>query len=259
MAAFNNPVVPPGNSGWTYYEGEKFKVDDEKIKVGLPALVAANVQGTVYFDDIVIKRIDADDNFTGNILELNLNTKDGWNYWSSNNSGSAALSTQTGHGDNSSLYINGLTADGNLSSTRNLFVPVQGNSYQVSGWMKGENVAADAACMLRIDFITTDRPIHIRDKEYLRERLKKHAEFGLQKNLPVYVGEFGTGTPCFGNDKGGLRWVEDMLDLLKEYNLHFTYHSYHESSFGIYMSDNVLPEPSAANQELIDLFTEKLE
>lgn len=257
-ASFNNPIVPPGNSGWTFYEGEKFKVDDEKIKVGLPALVAANVQGSVYFDDIVIKEFDANNQFTGNILELNLNTKDGWSYWSRNNTGTGSLSTETGHGDNASLQINGLTDDGNLSSHNNLFIPVQGHSYQLNGWMKGENVAADASCMLRIDFITTNQPIHIRDKEYLRERLKKHAEFGVQKNLPVYVGEFGTGTPCFANDKGGLRWVEDMLDLLKEYNLHFTYHSYHESSFGIYMSDNVLPEPSAANQELINLFTEKL-
>jgi len=257
-ATFNNPTLPTGNSNWAYFKGEKYKVTDAKIKVGLPALVGANVQGSVYFDDIVIKEYDAQNVFTGNILELNLDTRDGWNYWSSNNTGSAALSTQTGHGDNTSLYITALTGDGNLSSTRNLFVPVQGNSYQICGWMKGENVAANAGCMLRIDFITTDQPIHGRDKEYLRERLKKHAEFGVQKNVPVYVGEFGTGTPCFANNKGGILWVEDMLDLLKEYNLHFTYHSYHESSFGIYMSDNILPDPAAANQELVNLFTEKL-
>jgi endoglucanase len=125
--------------------------------------------------------------------------------------------------------------------------------------MKGENVAADANCMLRIDFITTNDPLYGRDKEYLRSSVKRYADFSAQKNIPLYMGEFGAGVHCFQNNKGGLLWVRDMIDLIKEYNLHFTYHSYHEDSFGLYYGDGTLPDPSNANQPLIDLFTQELQ
>lgn len=258
-ATFNNPKITPGNSGWNYFEGYKYKITDSKIKVGLPALVAAGVQGTVYFDDILIKEYDPQNNFTGNNISMNLNSKDGWSYWSSNNTGTGSLSVQTGNGDDSSLYISGGTSDCNLSNYSKLFIAKQEYSYQISGWMKGENVAQNANCMLRIDFITTDDQIHGRDKEYLRASVKKYADFASKKNIPLYMGEFGAGVHCFQNNKGGLQWVTDMIDLLQEYNLHFTYHSYHEDSFGLYYGDGTLPDASNANQPLIDLFTQKLE
>jgi endoglucanase len=63
---------------------------------------------------------------------------------------------------------------------------------------------------------------------------------------------------CFQNDKGGLTWVSDMLDLLDEHGVPFTYHAYHEDAFGIYRGSGKLPDPANANQPLIDLFTTKL-
>jgi endoglucanase len=258
-ATFNNPKLPAGNTGWNYFEGEKYKITDNQIKVGMPALVAAGVNGTVYFDSIVIKEFDTQNNFTDYILRMNLNSTAGWGFWSRNNIGTGGLSVQTGAGDDSSLYISGATDDCNFSNYSSLFVPKQGYSYQISGWMKGENVSPDAGCMLRIDFITTNVPVYGRDKEYLRASLKKYADFAAQKNIPLYVGEFGAGVHCFENNKGGLMWVTDMIDLLKENKFHFTYHSYHEDSFGLYYGYSTLPDPSNANQPLIDLFTQKLQ
>ena len=258
-ATFNNPKLPAGNTNWTYFEGVKYKITDPKIKVGLPALVGRNVRGTVYFDDIIIKEFDEQDVFTGNILSMNLNNKDGWSYWSNNNSGSGNISDQTGHGDNASLYISDGTDDCNMSNYARIFIPKQGYAYQINGWMKGENVSADANCMLRIDFVTTNDPVLGRNKEYLRSGIKKYGDFAKAKNIPVYCGEFGAGVHCFENDKGGVQWAADMIDLLKEYHLHFTYHSYHESSFGLYLGDGGLPDPSHANDELIQLFKEKLQ
>jgi endoglucanase len=257
-ATFDNPRLAPGTSNWTFLEGVKYKITDTKIKVGLPALVARNVQGTVYFDDIVIKEYDEQDNFTGNILNMNLDNSNGWSYWSANNSGFGALSTSTGNGDNASLLISEGTDDCNMSNYAKVFEAKQGYSYQISGWMKGEDVAADSYCMLRIDFITTNDPIVARNKEYLRSGIKKYGEYSVQKNIPVYCGEFGAGVHCFMDNKGGVQWATDMIDLLKEYKLHFTYHSYHESSFGLYWGDGSLPDPSNANDPLIELFTEKL-
>lgn len=258
-ATFDNPKLASGTSNWTYLEGVKYKITDPKIKVGLPALVGRGVQGTVYFDDIEIKEFDEQGNFTRNVLTMNLNNTDGWNYWSSNGSGGGDVSNSTGNNDNGSLFISNGTDDCNLSNYIKLFIPKQNFSYQINGYMKGENVAAESYCMLRIDFITTDQPVLGRNKEYLRAGIKKFGDFSAQKNVPVYCGEFGAGVYCFQNGKGGVEWVSDMIDLLKEYNLHFTYHSYHESSFGLYWGDGSLPDPSNANDELIELFTNKLQ
>ncbi|MBL7697014.1 MAG: cellulase family glycosylhydrolase [Chitinophagaceae bacterium] len=257
-ATFNNPKLAAGTTNWTHFEGEKYKITDPKIKVGLPALVGANVQGTVFFDDIEIKEFDENGNFTRTVIAMNLNNNNGWSYWSIDGSGGGAVTNNTGNSDNSSIFISGSTGDCNVSNYTRLFIPEQGYSYQINGYMKGENVAADSYCMLRIDFITTDAPILRRNKEYLRAGIKKFGDFSAEKNVPVYCGEFGAGVYCFMNDKGGIQWVNDMIDLLEEYNLHFTYHSYHESSFGLYWGDGSLPDPSNANQPLIDLFTDKL-
>jgi endoglucanase len=49
-----------------------------------------------------------------------------------------------------------------------------------------------------------------------------------------------------------------MIDIAKTNNLHFTYHVYHEDNFGLYFGYGTLPDPSKANQPLIDLFKNKL-
>jgi endoglucanase len=257
-ATSNNPSPAAGNSGWTAFEGELFKVNDTKQKIAIPALVASGVGGRVYFDNIVIKEFNATGQFTRELLNRNLNNLDGWSYWSSNNTGSFGLSTATGAGDNASIYIENATNDCNLSNFVSAFEPVQGYSYRVSGSMKGENIAAGAGCKFRIDFYDTDKPVYKRNKQYLTAALNDVINWSKQKNLPVFLGEFGAGSHCFEQDKGGLLWVTDMLDICKENNLSFIYHSYHEDSFGLYYGYGNLPDPTKRNQPLIDLFTSKL-
>ncbi len=257
-AIFNNPQLAAGTGGWQFFEGVKYKIADTSIKLGLPALVGANVTGRVYFDNIEIKEYDPAGNFTQNILQLNLNSNDGWSYWSKNNSGNFGVATNTGVNDNASLFINGATDDCNISNYNRVFQPKQGYSYQISGWMKGENVAATANCRLRIDFLKTNDPIMTRNKAYLEQVIKKFADWGKAKNVPMYMGEFGAGIHCFQNNKGGLQWVTDMIDIARANSIYFTYHTYHEDSFGLYFGYGTLPDPAKANQLLIDLFKQKL-
>jgi endoglucanase len=257
-ATFNNPMLPSGNNDWQYLEGERFRVTDTAIKLALPALVAAGVTGKVYFDNIEIKEFDAGNNYTQTILQLNLNTTDGWSYWSSNNSGSGGISTSTGYGDNGSIFIESATGDCNYSNYGKIFQPRQGYYYQINGWMKGENIAASAGCRLRIDFLKTNDPVFGRNKNFLAYVLGKYADWGRRKNVPIYMGEFGAGIHCFQNNKGGLQWVTDMLDIAKANNFYFTYHTYHEDNFGLYFGYGTLPDPAQVNQPLIDLFKQKL-
>ncbi|MRI01120.1 cellulase family glycosylhydrolase [Kriegella sp. EG-1] len=256
-ATFDNPSLPEGNTDWTFFEGIRYVVNDPLIKLAAPSLVAAEVSGTVYFDDIVIKEYDTNGDFVQNINQLNLNNLDGWSFWSENGTGNNGLSTTVGHVDSSSLFINGTTSDSNMSNFKIQFQVKQGFSYQISGWMKGENIANTNGGKIRLDFYKTNGEILLRNKTFLDDYLGKIAAWADSKNSVLYMGEFGAGTPCFENDKGGLIWIADMYDLLKKYNIHFTYHAYHEDAFGLYLGGG-LPDPSNVNQPLIDWFTANL-
>jgi endoglucanase len=258
-ATFNNPITPTGNTDWRYYEGVKYTITDPNIKLAVPALVAKGVApGTIYFDNISIKEFDANGIETGTILSMNLNSLSGWGYWSQNNTGATSVNNQTGNGDNNSIAITGATDDCNVSNYDKIFIPKQGYSYQISGWMKGDQIPTSANCQLRIDFITTNNPILKRNKAYLLASLQKYIDWSNSKNVPIYMGEFGVGKHCFTSNKGGIQWVTDMLDICTNNNIYFTYHAYHEDSFGIYFGDGILPQDNNANQPLIDLFKLKL-
>ena len=255
---FNEPKLPSGNNDWQQFDGIKYKVTDANMKLGVPVLVGANVTGKVYFDNIILKEYDTAGVFVRDVLEMNLNDITNWGYWSSNNTGTYGTATNTGVGDNTSIFINGNTLDCNLSNYRKIFLVKQGYYYKISGWMKGENVSTQANCSIRIDFLNTTKPIYGTNKQYMEYAINKYTIWGQQKNVPIYMGEFGAGNPCFQNGTGGLQFVNDVIDITKASGIHFTYHAYHESSFGIYYGDSGLPDPSQANQPLIDLFTQKL-
>lgn len=255
-ATFGNPSIPSQNSDWNYYEGEKYQITDPNIAYVLPALIGARVNGRVYFDDLVINEYDENGNFVRVISDLNLNALDSWYYWSNNDSGNQGLGA-IGHTDNASIFIEGSTDDSNLSNPSLRFIPTLNYHYQINGWMKGENVAADANCHFRLDLFSAKGEILQRNKKYLRYEVEKFVNWAEQKNAALYMGEFGTGYPTFKNNKGGATYVEDLLDLATEHKIHFTYHTYHEDSFGIYLGHQT-PDPANVNQALIDLFTRKL-
>ncbi len=256
---FNNPKLPSGNNDWQQFDGVKYKVTDGNMKLGVPVLVGANVTGKVYFDNLILKEYDTAGVFVRDVLDINLNDIASWGYWSSNNTGTYGIATNTGVGDNTSIFINGNTLDCNLSNYRKIFLVKQGYYYKISGWMKGENVSAQANCSIRIDFLNTSKPIYGRNKQYMEFAINKYTAWAKQKNVPVYMGEFGAGNPCFQNGKGGLQFVNDVIDITKASGIHFTYHAYHESAFGLYLGDSGLPDPANANNSLINLFTQKLQ
>jgi endoglucanase len=257
-AIFNNPKLPSANSDWVYYTGIKYKITDPKTKIGVPALVGANVTGRVYFDDIVIKEYDDNGVFVRDMASYSTDNLDGWGYWSSNSSGTNGVAS-TGQSNGKSIYIDGATGDCNMGNFTDAFQPKSNYSYQISGWMKGDNVATNANCLLRLDFYDTNDPIVKRNKQYLEFIMNKYATWAAQKNVPLYMGEFGVGNPCFQNNKGGLTWVTDMVDIAKAKGINFSYHSYHEDSFGLYYGYGILPDPTKVNQPLIDLLKSKLQ
>jgi aryl-phospho-beta-D-glucosidase BglC (GH1 family) len=103
-----------------------------------------------------------------------------------------------------------------------------------------------------------EEPGYVRNKAYLAKQLEAYLAFGRKHNVPLYLGEFGLIKTCFQENKGGLNWVNDMLDLLRKNQVNFTYHVYHEDNFGIYEGYGKPVDPGRANQALIQLFSQKL-
>lgn len=97
-----------------------------------------------------------------------------------------------------------------------------------------------------------------RDKTYLKAVLGQLVAWGNKQNVPMYMGEFGTCIPSFKDGKGGLTWVKDMLEIAHENGLSYTYHAYHEDSYGLYYGAEHSPDPKESNEELIALFKEFL-
>lgn len=104
----------------------------------------------------------------------------------------------------------------------------------------------------------SNKTAYKRDKAYLKAVLGQLLAWGNKQQVPMYMGEFGTCIPSFKNGKGGLNWVKDMLEIAHENDLSYTYHAYHEDSYGLYYGAEHSPNPEASNKKLIGLFKEYL-
>jgi endoglucanase len=254
---FENPQISRGNSDWTFYEGVNYTVNDANIDYAVPTLYASRTDGRIYFDDITVSEYDEDGVFSKEIYSENLNEQSSWAFWSQNNTGNYGVSDTEGNGDSGSLFIEGTENFANLGNFSERFIPKQGYTYKVDAWLKGERINTDADAKVGLDFFSVDGELEFRNKAFLQKSIKEIVDWSISKKCAIYLGEFGTGSASFENDKGGLLYVSDMLDIINNYNIPFTYHAYHEEAFGLYKGYGP-PDPSNTNQALINLLTSKL-
>lgn len=251
-ATHSNPSVPEGTTDWIYYTGKWFAVTDtSETNVAQPTLVCKNVNdGTVYFDSLKVEELSpAGDSAV--IAEYNLPSAGNWYFWTQETGGSVVTS------DTASVGITGTVSDANYADSKMQFLVHEGYQYRASGKMKGVNVPATAGCLVRLD-LKHAATVTRRDKAYLAGEIGKYAAVAKARNLPMYVGEFGAISYTMTQEKGGLRWASDMMDIFDSLGIAFTYHDWHEDNFGIYRGAGGRPiDPSNANQGLIDLFTQR--
>jgi len=260
-ASFSNPKIQTGTYGWSeYLESPKFKITSAKMNIGKPSVVNRANTGKIWVDDIVVKEYDATNKFVRNVFEIDVTSFDGWFYWSQDGSGSAGTDNSTGHSNSNSVYMQGSASDANLSNSKYQFVPKQGYSYTIGGWVKGEDVTTGSEAMFRLDFdsISPGGSVYSFGKDYLAAQVDQYYKWTKAQNRPLFLGEFGVINHGFTNDRGGVQWVSDMIDILKQREAHFTYHTYHEDAFGIYSGYGTPVDPTKCNQKLIDLFKAKL-
>lgn len=271
-----SPHLPPGESSWTLLDTTPFVVEDEKLVLGKPFLVCDQGHGSAVFDSLSLTRVRVPSAGaspvvtppapkTGKskaplpvqppleevetVFEVDLDTRRGWDFWNPKGKGVAAFHP-TGHGDNTALSIRGTEGPAHLGSDLLRFRPEMGYEYQLHGLARGVGLSEEARCGLRLEFYSSNVPVRKRSKEYLEQELESFLEWGKREGVPLYVGEFGAIRDSFLPERGGEKWVADMLDLLTQRQLSFAYYAYHEKEFGLFLEAKALPSVHVANQTL---------
>lgn len=271
-----NTALPLGTSDWKFYEGTLHKIDNNQIIAATPALISENNSGKVFFDDFIIKEYDPQGKLVRQVISVDLEKKpeewyflegtnpfisyaEDWKAKSSTNETRKEKIESIAHRGNNSISISNTKSLYTVQNPKFTFSVKKDHSYQISGWMKGENITGVATLGFQLQKPKYDETIHGFDKKYLEFiLLELGVDFYRRKNVPVNVGEFGISLATFENNKGGLLWVNDVLDLFKKYNINAQYFNYHGNAYGIYRNVIGFPDPEAANKQLIELFQKKL-
>jgi endoglucanase len=258
-------ALQPSETTWTK-KSFVYRVTNPDYRIGTPVLQSDDNLGKVYFDDFVIKEYDENYNFVRTVRDVDIEDLTPWGLWQGFSDGSACsdcpavahLESDAHHG-HASVSISGSTSSATLENDV-FFFPVRLNyTYAMTGFVKGENSRPNSSSRFRLDFYKYDGVLSLKDKPSLASYLQGFAAWGAAQHVPLYVNDFGAGRPTFMDDKGGLRWVEDMLDLLKANRFHFAYDEYHSDDFGIYAgAPPGLPDLEAVNQPLVDLLSREL-
>jgi endoglucanase len=253
----------PAETAWTqrtFY----YTITDRQLKYAQPVFLGDNSAGKAYFDDILIEELsDAGERV---VEDLDVESLGDWNLWEGDaatntvHAGAVAKLEQDAHRGSASISLSGVTTPyANLGAADSLLFLVNfGSTYRVTSWVKGENVAADADFRVRLDLYGYSEALHGFDRSTLEEFVGKYRAWGRAEGVPMLVTSFGVARPSFGDGRGGLDWVSDMIDIMREQQVGFTYYGYHQRDWGIYSNAEGLPDPETVNQPLVDLLTEKL-
>src|SRR6185437_4986193 len=238
---YNNPNIPKGTTGWTYYQGVPYTINDDTNIVAMPVFNGGLLgSGKVYFDDITINEVDSKGNVLQQIFSYNITSDSNFYYWSQNNNGAMATAT-VGRTDNASLSITGSSGYASVTDDNHQFKIQKGKIYTISGWMKGDTIPNGATAYIGFGlyYSPSGTPAYARDYNYLKAKAIQYSQYPVSMDYPVYFGEFGTVRPTFLNGKGGDLWVKDMLHIFDSLGFNWTYHDYNDygdAGFGIYAS-----------------------
>ena len=235
---FNNPKLTSGTTDWKFYQGQPFLVNNDSLIIGRTVLNGHSLgEGIAYYDDFTVNEVNAQGSILREIFKIPLTENETIWDWSQNNDGQRASSTE-GHNDNFCITKTGTSGYGSTTLAEYSFKVEKGKYYSTSGWMKGDNIPTASATTASISnefyYSPTGKAVGTRDYNYLQQTIVNYTKYIEDKGFPVYFGEFGVARNAFENNKGGERWVRDVLSIFDSLGYNFTYHAYRESSFGYY-------------------------
>lgn len=248
-------ILSEGNQDWKVYESGLFTYEDSSYNIFKPSIQASLLQdGILSMRGFEVLEYSPEGELLGSV-HLHT-TKDSLPFfvWSEGKDLEYSYQNESGQFEH---HLTGSRSYANASLTQYRFEPKWKHSYQVKAELRGQNLPKASTAGLKFDFEWTDKPIFKRNEAFLRHRLLEEINFIHQQGYPIYLGEFGLYSDCF-EGKGGLQWVEDVLEVLQQEQIHWTYHSYHEDNFGIYQDGQQFPNEDLGRKDLIQLFQKKL-
>ena len=247
--------------GWQYVESELMTYDDEYYNVLGIGFQAKGVgdNGVAYIDNLVLKEYDENGEFIRDIYTANFEDSL-WSkleMWSANESGEGGLALNEGYDSRYAYRFSGTKYNAYVSYST--FKPTMGHKYQATGYIRVENVDANAAVAACAEFFKAESVSEM-NKEAMRYSVADEASHSEELGVPIYCGEVGAIYSCFMR-RGGEIWAEDMLSLYLEYGIGFNYHCYSggtfgDPGFGVYQTYG-LPSDDTRNEKLCNVF-EKL-
>lgn len=279
--ALQTERVPLGDSDWNLYTTELHAVTDSLLVRADPVFYCNENAGTLFIDLFFIEEYDETQQLLRRVVYDPEWVPTGWvlpridtlwtflsnwlPYATPGDNGNHAFVSDAYHGE-TAVALSGVTDYYSLSNSSIAVTVRPGSFYRLGAWMKGEGVTGQSGGMA-LDFLGYDNRSKRtpNDKRYLETVLTDKLRFGEDHHVPMHIGEFGAvryvfmeGVGGMTEDRGGISWVTDMLDLFDQYGLSYHYLMYHAWSFGLYFNHGTLPDSDSANQPLIDLFTERL-
>ncbi len=236
---------------WTYFESRKLQLSNN-YNIASAALYAHESDGAAYFDDITVTEISPNGKKkTLYFYDFNEGNVMGLYPWSPDGTGVLAVS-DNGRNGSGCLKISGNRTA--LTASADKFILKNGYYYVVSGYAKSDT--ADSKPAVRLDYAKASSCIML-NKDYLESEIKIYADYSEKHNVPIYMGEFGVISEGFKKGRNGAGWVSDIIDICEQYRISYNYHTYHETSFGLY-ANNDAELPSELNKELEKVLRDKL-
>ena len=255
-STFAGDKADTSDTEWQYLKSGKITPKADGTQVISLVFQAENVgsYGYARADELRLDEYDEDGNWVQTIYAEDCDDTTALNFWSSDKSGGLYYTSGEGHLKKGCLMITGTTDDAN-GGTR-YFCPTPGHSYEASGYFQVNTKNAGAIVRPRVDVWDVDS-IDVLNRAYLEKTIAQNIAFSDKYNVPVYCGEFGAGIHCFENDRGGDRWLDDVMDIFHQNNISFNYHSFNEYSFGLHNGSG-LPTAENRNDTLYQVLVDKL-
>ncbi len=252
-----------GRGGWQLLESPMYDMTAyPKADAAYFVLYFSNLtkDAEVYIDDIVVKEYDSNGEFIREVYRHsfdNVTECSGWDL-GAGTGGKCLYTAGIGHDGNGCELITEVGGQFRMYKNENMYnyFPIKdGHKYQVSCWVRADD-AEKMNVQPGLQLLNVEN-VYALNKEFLESKLLTYISLGKQYKVPIYIGEFGTTSHIMGNEFGGEEWVSDVFDILNQYEIHYSYHDYHEENYGLYRNPSTKIREQL-NEHLLQVFKRKV-
>lgn len=137
-------------------------------------------------------------------------------------------------------------------SNNSRFIPKPNHSYKVRAKIKvTDSRLLENTTVELMFFQDKNNQLLKRNKNYLRSYITSIANSAKNNDVPMALFEFGAMWQCFeedqlnGGNMGGSQWVDDMITILRQNNIHWAYWCYHNEFMGLYPTNDWSVSPNS--------------